>query len=189
MKRVFMVRHGPTHAKSMVGWSDIPADLSDEPALTRLRAALPEAPVVSSDLIRAVATADAVQETRLRLPHDADLRELHFGAWELRRWDDVNAEDPQAIRAFWEKPGDTAPPGGESWNTLSRRVTGAVDRLLDVHNTIVIVAHFGAILAQAQRAAGWTAQEAFAHKVEPLSLSETVRHPEGWELLSLGEQP
>ncbi|HHL22744.1 MAG TPA: histidine phosphatase family protein, partial [Aliiroseovarius sp.] len=23
------LRHGPTHAKGLVGWSDVPADLSD----------------------------------------------------------------------------------------------------------------------------------------------------------------
>ena len=63
--RFHLVRHGPTHAKSMVGWSDLPADLSDTAALARLEAALPrEAVVISSDLIRAVATADAIQGDR-----------------------------------------------------------------------------------------------------------------------------
>lgn len=187
MKRVFMLRHGPTHAKAMIGWTDLPADLSDAPALARLRAHLPAAPVVSSDLIRAVATADAVQGARPRLPHDPALRELHFGAWENRRWDDVNAEDPARIRAFWEDPGAPAPPGGESWNTVLARVTGAVDALLAAHDTVIVVAHFGAILAQAQRAAGWPATEAFRHKVAPLSVTETVRGPGGWRLERIGE--
>ena len=71
MTRFFWVRHGPTHAKTMVGWSDLPADLSDHVALARLSDALPrDAVVVSSDLIRAVATADAIQGGRPRLPHD-----------------------------------------------------------------------------------------------------------------------
>ena len=55
MSRFFWVRHGPTHAKTMVGWSDLPADLSDTARLARLSAHLPDgAPVVSSDLVRAV---------------------------------------------------------------------------------------------------------------------------------------
>lgn len=29
MTRIFWIRHGPTHANGMVGWSDLPADLSD----------------------------------------------------------------------------------------------------------------------------------------------------------------
>ena len=28
MTRFWLVRHGPTHAKTMVGWTDLPADLS-----------------------------------------------------------------------------------------------------------------------------------------------------------------
>ena len=51
----------------MVGWTDLPADLSDLAALTRLNAHLPDAPVISSDLSRAVTTADALSP-RLRLP-------------------------------------------------------------------------------------------------------------------------
>ncbi|MGL6209472.1 MAG: histidine phosphatase family protein, partial [Paracoccaceae bacterium] len=59
MTRFFWVRHGPTHAKTMVGWTDLPADLSDTAALDRLKATLPQGAVtISSDLIRATATAD-----------------------------------------------------------------------------------------------------------------------------------
>ncbi|MEY8841169.1 histidine phosphatase family protein, partial [Cribrihabitans sp. XS_ASV171] len=36
MTRLHFVRHGPTHAKGMVGWSDLPADLSDTALLDRL---------------------------------------------------------------------------------------------------------------------------------------------------------
>ncbi|MDZ4137070.1 MAG: histidine phosphatase family protein, partial [Paracoccaceae bacterium] len=52
MTRFHWVRHGPTHAKAMIGWTDLPADLSDHPAIARLTAFLPDAAgVVSSDLI------------------------------------------------------------------------------------------------------------------------------------------
>ena len=55
------VRHGPTHEKTFVGWRDVPADLSDHAQIARLDAHLPkEALMVSSDLIRCVATADAI---------------------------------------------------------------------------------------------------------------------------------
>ena len=94
MTQFFLVRHGPTHLKSMIGWTDAPADLSDVAALSRLSAHLPQdAVVVSSDLIRAVTTADAVQGTRPRLPHDPDLRELNFGRWEQRLYTEAEAED------------------------------------------------------------------------------------------------
>ena len=54
------VRHGPTHADVLAGWTDIPADLSDVSQLSRLSSFLPErAVVISSDLSRASKTADA----------------------------------------------------------------------------------------------------------------------------------
>ena len=60
MSRLFLVRHGPTHVKAMVGWTDVKADLTDAAALARLRASLPQkALMVSSDLRRAIDTADA----------------------------------------------------------------------------------------------------------------------------------
>ena len=78
------VRHGPTHEKNFVGWRDVPADLSDAPRLARLNLHLPDdALLVSSDLMRAVHTADALAlPSRRRLPHEQGLRELHFGAWD-----------------------------------------------------------------------------------------------------------
>jgi alpha-ribazole phosphatase len=107
--RFWLVRHGPTHAKTMVGWTDLPADLSDTAALSRLSAHLPQAPVISSDLSRAMATADALGP-RPRLPHDPALRELHFGQWETRPFAEIEAETPDLIRAFWDTPGDVARP-------------------------------------------------------------------------------
>ena len=80
--RFYLVRHGPTHAKTMIGWSDLEADLSDQGTLDRLSAYLPKTAVmISSDLRRAVATADCLQgPNHMRLAHDPNLRELHFGA-------------------------------------------------------------------------------------------------------------
>lgn len=169
MTRVWLVRHGPTHARAMVGWTDLPADLSDHRALARLNAYLPQAPVISSDLSRAVTTADALQN-RSRLPHDPDWRELHFGAWEMRTFTEVEAESPDHIRAFWETPGEVAPPGGESWHTVHRRIGAALSRVSHLPE-VIVVAHFGAIVAAIQHAGGLTANEAFSHKIDNLSVT------------------
>ncbi len=171
MTRFWLVRHGPTHAKAMIGWTDLPADLSDTAALARLTVHLPPvAPVISSDLARAVATADALGP-RLRLPHDPALREIHFGHWETRTFAQIEAESPAEIRAFWDQPGDTRPPGGESWNDLAARTHAALDRLHGAAPDVIVVAHFGPILATLQRAAGLTASQVFAHKIDNLSVT------------------
>lgn len=176
MTRYWLVRHGPTHAKGMVGWTDLPADLSDTAALSRLAGHLPpNAPVISSDLSRAVATADALG-LRPRLPHDPALREMHFGQWETRAFAEVEAETPDLIRAFWETPGDVRPPGGESWNDMARRVLGVLDRLQGPPD-LIVVAHFGAILAVLQRALDVPITKAFSHKIDNLSVTSLTLGP------------
>ncbi|MFU8881040.1 MAG: histidine phosphatase family protein [Rhodobacterales bacterium] len=186
MSRFFWVRHGPTHAKTMVGWSDLPADLSDTAQLSRLSGLLPQdALVISSDLIRASATADAIAGSRERLPHDPDLREIHFGAWELARFDEI--ADQNHLRAYWDAPGDIRPPGGESWHDVSARVDAAVARLLDSQpgRDIVVVAHFGVILTQLQHALQIGAYEAFSHKIDNLSVTELVRKDASWQAIRI----
>ena len=192
MTRLFLVRHGPTHAKCMVGWSDLPADLSDSAALARLDSYLPrDALVISSDLSRARDTADAIQGNRTRLPHTNDLREIHFGDWELRTWAEIDAEDPERIGAYWEYPGDVTPPRGESWNQVCARVNTAIDQLVDTHfgRNIIVVGHFGQILTQVQRADKLTAEEAFAHRIDNLSVSEISKGPDGWTIGKINHCP
>ena len=162
----------------MVGWSDVPADLSDTARIARLEAALPVAPIVSSDLDRAVKTADAVAAGRTRLDHVPDLREIHFGDWELRSYKEIEAVDPLLSRSFRETPGAARPPGGESWDTLYDRVHGALDRLIDRgHDDLIVVAHFGVILCAVQRALGVGAADVFKHRIEPLSLTRVDAPP------------
>jgi len=190
MSRFFWVRHGPTHAKSMVGWSDLPADLSDTARLARLSAHLPEgALVVSSDLIRARATADAIAGNRLRLADERDLREIHFGDWELQGFDTI--PDQTRLRAFWEHPGDVRPPGGETWHEVSNRVSRAVARLRAAHpgRDIVAVAHMGAILTQVQAALGIAAYDAFAHRIDNLSVTELHWQNDGWQSRGINHCP
>jgi broad specificity phosphatase PhoE len=185
------VRHGPTHAKNMVGWRDLPADLSDTAALARLSGHLPdEATVISSDLIRATATADAIQAGRTRLPHNPDLREFHFGAWDGLGWTEVAARDPDLSRAFWETPGDHQAPGGESWNQLSARVSGVVDALNGAgHRHVIAVAHFGVILTQIARAGDMTAYQALGHKIDNLSVSRLDWDGAGWSVGAINHLP
>ncbi|WP_170365337.1 histidine phosphatase family protein [Ruegeria arenilitoris] len=192
MTRLHLVRHGPTHAKTMVGWSDIPADLSDHAALARLHDHLPQdALVISSDLSRAADTATAIQGTRRRLPHHPDLREIHFGTWEMRAFAEIEAEDPELAFAYWDSPGDVRPPNGESWNAVRARVDAAIDRLIGMHTgaDLVIVAHFGVILTQVQRALDLDAQQTFAHRIDNLSVTELAFDGKTWSAGRINHLP
>lgn len=182
------VRHGPTHRKDLIGWTDAPADLSDTAALSRLRTFLPDAPVVSSDLIRAVETANAIQHDRPRLPHSPALRELHFGAWEERRFDEPDGAESRKLRAFWEQPGALKAPGGESWDDIVTRVNGFVDAYAGTRD-VIAVAHMGAILTQVQRALGLSAYDAFAHRIDPLSATVLSRKGDDWHVRHINHVP
>lgn len=186
MTRFWMVRHGPTHAPGMVGWSDLPADLSDTAALARLSAHLPDAPVISSDLSRAITTADALGP-RPRLPHDPALREMHFGAWELRNIAQIEAESSTHIRAFWDTPGDITAPDGESWNSFSARIWTALDRLAHHTPDLIIVAHFGTIVAALQRAENLSPDAAFTHHIDNLSVTSLTLSPP--QVFSINHRP
>lgn len=180
------VRHGPTHAKTFVGWRDLPADLSDTALIARVRAHLPDdALMVSSDLVRSTATADALSGPgHRRLPDEPDLREIHFGVWDGMHFDAIATRDPELSRAFWERPGTIQAPNGESWNETAARVNAVVDRLNATHDDahIIAVAHFGVILTQVQRAMEISAYEAMSHKIDNISVTTLHHDASRWQV-------
>ena len=185
MNDLYFIRHGPTHLKSMVGWSDVEVDLSDTEKLSRLRAHLPnEGYVISSDLKRAVATADALELPQTRLPHDPALRELNFGDWELKTFQEIDREDHERVFAFYDDPGQTAAPNGESWDGFCARVNSGVDRLIASYpkNPLVIVCHFGVVMSQIQRAEGKGAKHTMRHSIDNLSMTQISYDQETWSI-------
>ncbi len=191
MSRIYWVRHGPTHETGFVGHRDVPADLSDRAAIARLAGFLPDgAAVVSSDLSRAADTATALAGDRPRLPAEPGLREFDFGTWDGLRWDEVADRWPDLSRRYWEDPGDTAPPGGESWNAAAARIDAAVDALIAARpGPIVAVAHFGVILTQLRRALGVRAAEVLAHRIEPLSVTVIDTGGAAWRVERINHRP
>ena len=187
------IRHGPTHEKAFVGWRDVPADLSDTAQIGRLSAHLPEkAWLVSSDLIRASATADALSGSdRTRLTNEPRLREFNLGAWDGLLFADVAARDPVLSRQYWEEPGDNAAPDGESWNAAARRINAVVDEINAAYPEahIIAVAHIGVILTQVQRAQGSTAKEALSHTISNLSVTTLQTNAARWDVRYVNHLP
>lgn len=180
MTVIYWVRHGPTHKKTFVGHRDVAADLSDHGQIARVSAALPpRALVVSSDLMRSVDTATALQGSRRRLPHRKGLREFDFGDWDGLHFSKVADGWPDLSRAYWENPGDIAPPNGESWNAASARINAEIAQVLQDHpgHDIIAVAHFGTILTQVAQAAGITPYRALAHRIDNFSITEIQMRP------------
>lgn len=192
MSRWWWVRHGPTHAKSFVGSTDLPADLSDTAALARLSGYLPaDAIVVSSDLLRARATADAIQNNRHRLDHLPELKEIDFGDWEMKTFHQVSESHPDLARSFWSDPDMASPPNGESWKSMCNRVHAAVSKICEMHpgRDIVAVAHMGVIVSQLQMAANIGPRQAMSFSIDNLSVTRLEFLDPDWRILGVNHCP
>lgn len=190
--RWWWVRHAPTHASALAGWTDVRADLSDRARIERLAALIPgDATVVSSDLSRAISTADAISGCRLRLPHAEALRELNFGEWEGKTTPEITDSHPEVSASFWRNPRSASPPGGEDWEHLFRRTSGYADSLSDrlPGRSIVAVAHFGTILTQIERSAPGGLHEALKYGLEHLSVTRIDRSDGEWRLIDANRLP
>jgi alpha-ribazole phosphatase/probable phosphoglycerate mutase len=86
-------------------------------------------------------------------PCDA-FRELDFGEFEGRRYDEIAAHYPEVYRQWMEKPTEVQFPRGEDFATMRRRVLDATAGLRARHagQTVAVVTHGGVnriILAEA----------------------------------------
>ncbi|KGU85783.1 alpha-ribazole phosphatase family protein [Pseudomonas mediterranea] len=156
--RLDLLRHGETElggglrgslddALTARGWEQMHAAVATDGPWDRL---------VSSPLQRCARFAEQLG-SRLNLPvHlDADLQELHFGAWEGRSAAALMDTDAEALGRFWADPYAFTPPDGEPVLAFSTRVLAAVERLHAAYagQRVLLVSHGGVmklLLAQAR---------------------------------------
>ncbi|WP_066587595.1 histidine phosphatase family protein [Cellulomonas timonensis] len=153
--RVLLWRHGRTaHNASgrLQGQVDIPLDdvgrWQAHTAAAALTARYRPTLIVSSDLSRARATAEALAEQAgLDLVLDPRVRERSFGDWEGMTSLEI-AERWPADHAAWAQGGEPHRPGGESRADVAQRMHEAVVEHaagLDAGDTLVVVTHGAAI--------------------------------------------
>jgi probable phosphoglycerate mutase len=150
--RLLLIRHGETdwnRDARIQGQLDAPLNEVGRAQActlaTRLSGEGIEA-VYSSDLSRACETAEiALAGSGLQIHRTADLREASFGAWQGKRWTDVEREFPQEVSHYRRDYGHYAPPGGESLTALRRRSVAAFHRIAGDHRgqTVALFSHGG----------------------------------------------
>ncbi|MGE5289759.1 MAG: bifunctional RNase H/acid phosphatase [Micromonosporaceae bacterium] len=99
--------------------------------------------IVTSPLRRALRTAEeAARATGAPVRVEPGLREADFGAWEGLTFAEAREGWPAEMTA-WLSDADVAPPGGESFAEVERRVLGTLERLLAEHagTVILLVSH------------------------------------------------
>lgn len=185
LTRWWLVRHAPVPDPKgrIIGRLDPDAHTGDVEDLEALARVLPpRAVLLTTPLRRTGQTARALAAAGLRTPRaieEADLQEQHFGAWEGATWGGLASADPPdpALARFWDDPAEQAPPDGESFAAVVRRVRRALDRLSEAHagRDIIAVVHAGTVRAALAHALGLAPAQALRFAVDPLSLTRLDR--------------
>jgi alpha-ribazole phosphatase len=146
------IRHGQTTAnvaRKYVGNSDVPLNELGRKQVSLIANKLTDESiqgVYSSDLIRCLETADGVGRIIGLSPVAfQELRELHFGQWELKTYEELMKTDRNRLESWYQNPFDIAPPGGETLSALGNRIDPWLQALMAKEENVAIVTHGGPI--------------------------------------------
>ena len=191
---VIMLRHGVTKHTVNKVFSGLGGD---DPALTDLgreqakRAAArlarrgPIDAIVSSPLLRTRETAEIVaEELGLDVQIEPGFAEMAFGEWDGLAFFDIMERWPDDIRGWLDSP-DIAPPGGESFDAVHRRVDEARQRLLTDFEgqTVVVVSHVTPIKTMLRLALDAEMELVQHFELAPASITTIQWWTEGWPVV------
>lgn len=154
MSRLVLVRHtepeedarGRCYGRLDVGLS--PAGLEHAARLVEELAGFAPDAVYTSPRRRAIDTAGPIAAARGLAPVvDERLRELDFGDFEGRTYEEIERAEPELYRAWMDTPTEVRFPGGESYDDLRRRAVAACDAIRGRHATSLVVTHGGVVRA------------------------------------------
>ena len=154
MSRLVLVRHAePEESARGLCYGTLDVGLSDEGRahagrLASSLAGVPYDAVYASPRRRTLETAAPLADAR-ELPTlvDEGLREIDFGEFEGRRYDEIAETHPEIYREWMESPTTVTFPGGESYEDLRVRAVRALTRICEAHECAVVVTHGGVVRA------------------------------------------
>ena len=100
--------------------------------------------VYSSDLLRAVKTAEAIHKPKgLALNKDTGLREMNLGAWENKKWEELPSAFPEEHKLWTSDPLNFSVEGSETYREVYDRMRRTFDRIVAENDgkTVAIVGH------------------------------------------------
>lgn len=158
--KLILIRHGDTDynvENRYCGVSDPSLNSLGRDRVKKLIPALSDFQidkVYTSDLRRAHETAALIldgvdSEKRIEFESSALFRELDFGIFEGMRYEEIMQKHSRDYTAWINDPFEIAPPKGESFNMLKKRVKKGLDELRSSNSdqTIALVTHGGPIKA------------------------------------------
>jgi len=178
VRRLLIVRHAPTGATRRAALPrDEPLDESATFAAAALAGAIPRGcEVLCSPALRCRQTAEAAG---LAATSDPLLAECDFGRWAGSTLAEINAAEPDAVRAFMHDP-DAAPHDGETLAAFARRVAGWLSGQARRSGTTTAITHGGVVKAAVVHALDAPLAAFWALEAAPLSLTELNGHGGRW---------
>ena len=144
------LRHPPVDRQGRcVGQSALQLTVPLDEAVDGVLTAAPFTPnrLCSSDLPRCLDLARALaQAWEVELEIAPELRELNFGSWEGRHYDELDRDDGVRWRAWCDDWKRVAPPGGETLAAFTSRIDAWLQRNHPGAQTL-LVTHAGVIRA------------------------------------------
>ena len=154
--KLYLVRHGETdfNVKGIFyGWTDCDINghgLEQAEGLKDFFKDISIDIIYSSDLKRAVHTAEIIQDQRkVPLYRRENFRELYYGDWENVEGSYVKKHHREELRKWYQNWETNSIPGGEPFSEFYERVTVGLEYIIANHpeETVVLVAHSGTISA------------------------------------------
>lgn len=153
--RVILARHGQTEwNKEFRFQGRTNVQLTEEGkrqahALAERLSSWPPDVIYTSPLDRALYTAQAIADRHNMKPVILDeLEEINFALWEGESIAGLEREQHEIFSHWREDPFFNPPEGAETWDTLSERLTRAVNKMLaGEHKRIIAVSHGGIMRA------------------------------------------
>lgn len=190
--RVLAIRHGETAWNvdgRIQGQLDVPLNEMGRWQVHRLALAVADediAAVYSSDLLRALETAQAVARgCGVPIVTDVGLRERGFGEFEGLTYTEINARWPEMGERWRRRDPTFGAPGGETLNEFFERNIATATRLAALHpgQTIALVSH-GGVMDCLYRAASRVALDApRSWQLGNAAINRLLYTPQGFTLV------
>ena len=150
---IYLVRHAETTAQpeQIIGHTDVGLSSAGKKNVAKLIKSWklePPEKLYCSDLLRAKQTAEIINKNwQLEIEEHKQLRELNFGLWENKLWDEAYNSDTEFFNHWAENWHIEPTPMGECFEDIISRCHDWISCIMTTDSPTVIVAHAGSLRA------------------------------------------
>lgn len=167
---IYLIRHTETICEKGICYGQSDVDIAEpfDTVFKNILSQLPsEALIFSSPLKRCVILSKYIQENIKTISFEQDnrLKEMNFGDWELKSWNDI---PPEQLNTWMEDFVNIRVSNGESFVELHERVGNflAEQKTKKINSPVIIVTHAGIIRSFLCHHSSLPLKDAFQNKVD-----------------------